>query len=104
MPIYEFEREDGTVAEEFFSGIGAPSIGETITLEDGTVGTRIVSTTSSGMVRRDVAFVCHSADRVWRGKGPDPAPRRDKLGKPVLHSRKEAVEFGRATGAVYDEL
>lgn len=104
MPIYEFKLDDDSIVEEFFHAGEAPRIGESVRLECGELGRRVPSQPLSSMVRRDVSFTCLQAARKWTGDGPDPAPRRNEKGQPVLHSRKEAIEFGRATGMKYDEL
>jgi len=79
------------------------AIGESMSYIDGQV-VRVPSVPATSMVRRNVAFVSRSEPRTWNGEGPDPAPRRDASGRPVFHNRREAVQYGHATGHPYDEL
>ena len=103
MPIYDFQDEWGRTHEEHFSVDDRPKVGETVKLSSGVRAKRVFSLPPVS-VQSDVNFVCNSADRKWHGSGPDPAPRRDSKGRPLIASRKEAIEFGKATGAIYNEL
>lgn len=99
--IYEFQNtETGTFVEIEMSPDEAPAIGEAYT--DRLV--RVPSVPLGAKVSRDVAHVSNQLPRVWRGEGPDPAPRRDAKGRPVFNNRRETVEYAAKTGMKYDEL
>jgi len=102
--IYEFEDvETGEYVELDIHPLEVAPLGAVMRHGDRTL-CRVPSIPMGAMVRRDVAHVSHQLSRIWRGDGPDPAPRRDSKGRPVFHNRRETAEFAAKTGMHYDEL
>ncbi len=97
MPDYLFSTPSGGTVEHFCSASEVPSIGEELEI-NGEMCVRLASY-GQPLVKRNIAFTSHQIDQ-WH---PD-APRHNKHGEAVFHSRKEADEFGKKAGMEYDQL
>lgn len=87
MPLYSFKNHDtGEVLERFYRIDDRPCIGEVV--EDGEQKLVRVVDQPRIAVSKDHCFAADSLNR-W---DPD-APRHDKSGRPVFHSKKEVNEY-----------
>jgi hypothetical protein len=95
--MYEFERADGTIAEEYYPAAKAPKLGRWVKLKDGSRGKRILSVPGALKVRGNVHFQALSQEPGLPGAkhyAPDGAPR--------FASRREAINYAHRNNLTYD--